>query len=149
MTLPTLDQVKVLGAHLATFAGGSITMFAALHIITASDANNAATALTQLSHGVAEVLASLGTLVGIVSATYATIMASPLGAFFRSAKAVAADPSKMDQLKIMTVEQQAPIVKITDKLPEVAGVGTTSTAAGKALADAVPSNSVQPVGTTS
>lgn len=149
MTLPTSDQINAALRHVATAVASIVGTLAAVKIISGGDAASLQASLDHITHGAAEILAGVTTLVTVASGAWAAISASPLGQLLRGSKAVAADPAKMEQLKTMSVEQQAPLVKVTDKLPEVAGVGTTSTAAGQALAAAVPSNSVQPVGTSS
>lgn len=145
MNAPTQDQVLAAGRHVVSYAMGGISMFAALHLVTGGDAQSATNALNTIGHGFSEIVAGVATLATIASGTYAALAASPLAQLFRSTKAIAADPAKQAQLQSATIDQKAAIVSITDKLPEVAGVGTSATPAGKALADAVPSNTVQTV----
>lgn len=145
MRMPTQDEVLASGRHVITFASGGVTMFAALHLITGGDANSAASALNQIGHGFSEIVAGSGTLIALVSGTFAALSANPILQLIKGAKAVSADPAKIDQLKALTVADQAPLVTVTDKLPDVAAVATTRTEAGKALAEAVPSMTVQSV----
>ena len=98
---------------------------------------------------VGKIMAGMGTLIALGSGIYATIASGPFASLFRSSKTIAADPSMMAQLQSTPIAQQAPLVAVTDRLPDVAGVGTTQTEAGKALAIAVPSTTVQPVATKS
>jgi hypothetical protein len=145
MNAPTQDQVLAAGRHVVSYAMGGVSMFAALHLITGGDAQSAANALNTIGHGFSEIVAGVATLATVATGAYAAFSANPLVQLLRGSKAVAADPAKQIQLQTATVDQKAALVSVTDKLPEVAGVGTTSTDAGKALADAVPSNTVQPV----
>jgi hypothetical protein len=146
MNLPTKHQIVVAGAAAATFASGAIAMFGYVHIVDPAQVVDATQAINQIGEGLGKVMAGVGTLAGIAIAAYNTILSSPFASLFRASAAIAADPAKMDQLKTLTVAQQAPLVAVTDKLPDVAGVGTTSTMAGQELAQAVPSNTVQPAG---
>ena len=78
MQIPTQDAVLAAGRHVITFAGGGVTMFAALHLITGGDADSAAKALNQIGHGFSEIVAGGGTLLAIVSGTLAALSANPL-----------------------------------------------------------------------
>lgn len=142
----TYDQVKAGGRHVLTSAASIIGTLAAVKIISGGDAASLQASLDHISHGVAEIAAGVTTIVTITSGVYAAISASPLWQLLRGSKAVAADPAKVEQLKKASIADKAPLAILTDKLPEVAGVGTTDTVAGKALANAVPSNTVQPIG---
>lgn len=144
MNLPTGHQIGVATAAVAAFASGGIAMFGYAHIINPAQVNDATQAISQIGDGLGKIMAGVGTLAGIAIAAYNTIKSSPFASLFRASAAIAADPAKMEQLKILTVAQQAPLVAVTDKLPDVAGVGTTRTDSGLELAQAVPSNTVQP-----
>lgn len=139
------DQIKQASTHVFTAAASIVGTLAAVKVISGGDATSLQHSLDQIGHGVAEIVAGITALIVAASGAYATFMASPLVALFRSAAAVASDPAKLAQLHATPIEQQVSIVTVADKLPDVAGVGTTRTDAGKALALAVPSNTVQPV----
>lgn len=145
MNLPTQHQVVVAGAAAAAFASGGVAMFGYVHIIDPAQVNDATQAISQIGEGLGKIITGVGTLAGIGIAAFNVIKSSPFASLFRASAAIAADPVKLDQLKTLTVAQQAPLVAVTDKLPDVAGIGTTSTEAGQALAQAVPSVTVQPV----
>lgn len=144
MNLPTGHQVIVAGSAVAVFASGAVTMFGYAHIIDPAQVTDATQAINQIGEGAAKIVTGVGTLAGIGLAAFNMIRSSPFASLFRSATAIAADPAKMEQLKSLTVAEQAPLVAVTDKLPDVAGVGTTTTGSGLELARAVPSNTVQP-----
>lgn len=146
MPLPTQHQIVVAGSAVAVFASGAVTMFGYAHIIDPTQVADATQAISQIGEGAAKVVTGVGTLVGIGLAAFNVIRSSPFASLFRASAAIAADPAKMDQLKTLTVAQQAPLVTVTDKLPQVTGVGTTLTTEGLELAQAVPSNTVQPAG---
>ncbi len=143
MNVPTQDQVLAGGRHVVSYVAGGVTMFAALHIITAGDSQSAVAALNKIGSGFAEIVAGLATLSSVVAGAYAAISANPIFQLLRGSKSVAADPARVAQLQASSVADKAPMVALTDKLPEVAGVATTPTKAGNALADAVPSQTVQ------
>jgi hypothetical protein len=145
MNLPTAHQIAVVGTHAASIAAGAIAALGFAHVISPSDVADAGQAVSQIGDGLGKVMAGLGTLFGIASTIYAFIMSNPLMSLFRATKTIAADPTLTAQVNAAPIEQKASLVLVTDKLPEVAGVGTTRTDAGRELAAAVPSNTVQPV----
>lgn len=111
MNLPTQSQVVAFGRHVVTYAMGGISMLAAVHVLSPTDATTATGAINQISTGVASIIAGVGTLVAIASGVYAAVTASPLWQIFAVAKN-----------------------------PDVKAVITEPTAAGKALALSAPSN---------
>lgn len=141
----TQHQIAVVGTHVATASAAIIATLGFAHVISPADVNNAGQAISQISDGLGKVMAGVGTLIGIGSGVYAFITSGPLASLFRSAKAIAASPDLTEQVKASALLDKASLVTVTDKLPEVAGVGTTITQAGKDLAQAVPSLTVQPV----
>jgi len=145
MNLPTQHQFAVFGTHAAVAAGTVVAMLGFTHIATQDQVTAATTAIGQISDGVALIMKGGGTLLGIGAAIYAFVQSGPFASLLRAVTSIASDPAKMDQLKTLTVAQQAPLVAVTDRLPDVAGVGTTHTEAGNALAESVPSLTVQPV----
>jgi hypothetical protein len=147
MNLPNQHQIAVVGTHVATASAAVIATLGFAHVISPADVNNAGQAISQISDGLGKVMAGVGTLFGIASGVYAFINSSPLTSFLRSSKTVAASPALTEQVKVATLADKAPLVAITDKLPEVVGVGTTRTQAGQDLAAAVPSMTVQTVTT--
>lgn len=146
MPLPTQHQFAVAGTHIAAGAAAVVATLGFTHIATPDQVSDATTAIGQISDGVALIMKGGGTLFGIGVAIYAFVKSGPFSSLFRAAAAISADPSKMDQLKSLTVAEQAPLVAVTDKLPNVANVATTPTAAGQQLALAVPSTTVQVAG---
>lgn len=147
MPLPTQHQFAVVGTHVAAGAAAVVATLGFTHIATPDQVANATTAIGQISDGVALIMKGGGTLFGIGTVIYAFIKSGPFASLFRASAAIAADPAKMEQLKTLTVAEQAPLVAVTDRLPDVAGVGTTRTEAGLALAQTVPSPTVQTVQT--
>lgn len=146
MPLPTQHQFAVFGTHLVAAAGAVVATLGFSHIATPDQVADATTAIGQLSDGVALIMKGGGTLLGIGVGIYAFIKSGPLSMLFRAAASIAADPAKVAQLKTLTVAEQSPLVAVTDQLPNVAGVATTSTPAGARLADSVPSSTVQTAG---
>lgn len=149
MNLPTQHQVVVAGAHIATAIAAIIATLGFTHIFSSGQVADASNAVSQIGDGLNKIMTGLGTLVALGSGIYATIQSGPFASLFRAATAIASDPVKLAQIQQnnsgATLEQKASIVLVTDKMPEVAGVGTVQTVAGKALAEAVPSSTVQPV----
>lgn len=143
MPLPTQHQMVVAGAHIATAGAAVIATLGFVHVLNPAQVNDATQAISSIGDGLAKIMTGVGTLIALGSGIYATISSGPFASLFRASAAIAADPAKMDQLKTLTVAQQAPLVAVTDRLPDVAGVGTTHTTDGQALAQAVPSPTVQ------
>lgn len=111
MELPTQAQVVAFGRHVVTFAMGGVTVLAAAHALSPTDATSATGAINQISSGVASIIAGVTTLIGIASGIYAAVSASPLWQLFAVAKN-----------------------------PDVKAVITEPTPTGKALAQAAPDN---------
>lgn len=137
MRIPTQDQVLASGRHVVTFAGGAVTAFAALHLITGGDAQSAAEALNKIGHGFAEIVTGLGALVGIVSATFAALSANPLWQLIKGSRAVAANPMIARQGNISDADQ-ASVAKAAIEMPKVENI-----VAAPEVARAVPSPLVQ------
>lgn len=146
MNLPTQHQMAVAGTALATSAASVVATLGFVHLLNPADAANATAAISQIGDGVAKIAAGTGTLVTIGAGVYATVSSNPIWSFLRSSKAIAASPELTQQIQAAPLVDKAPLVAITDKLPEVARVPTTNNDAGRALAAAVPSNTVQPDG---
>jgi hypothetical protein len=144
MNLPTQHQIAVAGTHIATSAATVVATLGVVHVLNPAGVGDATQAIGQITDGFAKIMTGAGTLIALGSGVYATIMSSPFASLFRASAEIAADPAKMSQLQGTPTAQQAPLVAVTDRLPDVAGVGTTRTAAGQALAQAVPSQTVQP-----
>ena len=147
MNLPTTHQIAVVGTHVATASAAVIATLGFAHVISPADVTNASQAISEIGDGLGKVMAGLGTLMGIATGVYAFITSGPLASLFRATKTIAADPALTAQVNAAPIAEKASLVLVTDKLPEVAGVGTTRTEAGKALADAVPSITVQSIST--
>ena len=145
MNLPTEHQIVVAGTHVATAAATAVATLGVIYVLSPADVGNATSAISQITDGFAKIMTGAGTLIALASGVYATIAASPFASLFRASAAIASDPAKLAQLKAIPTAEQASLVTVTDKLPDVAGVGTTRTEAGAALASAVPSMTVQPV----
>jgi|GEM_PF-4057400 len=146
MNLPTQHQVAVASSALAVSATSVIATLGFVHLLNPADAANATAAVSQIGDGLAKILAGSGTLITIGTGVFMTIKSSPLASLFRASKTIAADPGLTEQVKAATLADKAPLVILTDKLPEVARIPTTNDEAGRALAKAVPSDTVQPVG---
>ncbi len=143
MNLPSQHQIAVLGTVVASSAASAIATLGFVHLLNPADAANATAAISQIGDGFAKIMAGAGTLITIGGTVYATVKSSPLASLFRASKTIAADPVLTEQVKVATLADKAPLVTLTDKLPEVARVGTTNNDAGRAMANAIPSNTVQ------
>lgn len=126
MNLPTQSQYISFGRHVISYAMGGITMFAALHLISGGDATNLTSALNQLSHGAAEVITALGTIIATVSGIYAAWSASPLSQLLAVAKQ-AADPSS--PVKGVIVQNTPAGLDAAVAAPGIVPEGTTQAAA--------------------
>jgi len=146
MNLPTQHQIAVAGSAIAISATSVISTLGFVHLLNPADADNATAAISQIGDGFAKMMAGAGTLITIGTSVYMTVKSSPLASLFRASKTIAADPRLTEQVKVASLANKAPLVVLTDKLPEVASVSTTRTEAGSALANAVPSSTVQTVG---
>ena len=100
--------------------------------------------LIQVAEALGAVLAALSALIGAFLVVLPPIIAS----FKASPQERISDVSKIanDPTQLQSQSAKVALVKATDSLPEVMGVGTMPTPEGKALADAVPSNTVQVTG---
>lgn len=145
MNLPTGHQVMVAGAHVATAGAAVVATLGVVHVLNPAQMTDATQAISMIGDGLAKIMTGAGTLIALASGIYATISSGPFASLFRASKDIASDPAKLAQLQSTPVAQQAPLVIVTDRLPDVAGVGTTRTEAGQALAQAVPSPTVQTV----
>lgn len=143
MNVPTQHQIAVAGTVAAASAASVIATLGFVHLLNPADAANATAAISQIGEGVAKIMAGSGTLITIGTGIYMTVKSSPLASLFRATKTIAADPVLTAQMAAAPLAEKASLVAVTDKLPEVAGVGTTRTDAGRALANAVPSDTVQ------
>jgi hypothetical protein len=145
MNLPTQHQIAVAGTVAASSAASVIATLGFVHLLNPADAANATAAISQIGDGAAKIMAGAGTLITIAGTLVATIRSSPLVSLFRASKDIAANPALTEQVKASPLADKAPLVILTDKLPEVAGLPTVRTPAGDALAAAVPSATVQPI----
>jgi hypothetical protein len=152
MNLPTQHQAAVFGTHIAAAAASAIAVIGFTHVATPDQVRDATTAVGQISDGVALIMKGGGTLIGFGVTIYATVKSGPFASLLRAVTAIASDPAKLAQVQAgatgATLTEKAALLTVTDKMPEVVGVGTTLTPDGKALALAVPSSSVQAVGST-
>lgn len=146
ISLPTQHQIAVAGTHAVAIAAGAVSALAFAGVLTTGDNGTAAEAtgyINRIFADLKDLYGAVAGLVGIGTLVYASIKSNPIVSFFRSALAIQSDPKMMAQAKTASLNDKAPVVAITDSLPEVVGVATSDTRDGKALATAVPSNSVQ------
>lgn len=141
-----VERTKLVISHGIVGAGAVVATLGTVHLLSANDATSLTAAFAQLGDSLTKALVAIVTIAGIASTTWTTLSNGPLGMLFKSTKTIAASPALTAQVQQASIADKAPVVAVTDKMPEVAGVGTTSNAAGKALATAVPSTTVQPVG---
>jgi len=145
MNMPTQHQIAVAGTHAIALGAGAVSALAFAGMLSSGAASDATSDINRIAADLKDLYGAVAGLVGIGAGVYATIKSSPFVSLFRASADIASDPAKMAQLKNTPIAQQAPLVAVTDKLPDVAGVGTTHTMSGQALANAVPSPTVQPV----
>lgn len=145
MNLPTQHQIVVAGTFIGSSAASVVATLGMIHLLSPADVNAATQAVGQITDGVAKIMLGAGTLLTIGGGVYTTIKSSPFASLFRASATIAADPVKLAQLQATPTDQQAALVTVTDKLPDVAAVSTARTPAGQALASAVPSPTVQPI----
>ena len=122
MRLPTQDETVSFGRHVISYAMGAVSALSALHMFqNPADAQQAATALTQIGHGFEEILAGGSTLVAVTMGVWAAIRQSPLFMFIKGATAVA---SNRIDTKAIPPEAQKVVMIATEKLPKVDTVVT-------------------------
>jgi hypothetical protein len=124
MEMPTQSQVYAAGRHVLTASVAIIGTLATMHLISADDAGKITDAFSQIGSGLASVATGVTTLVGIGSAFYAALTASK--------------------------SHQVAAVGELAKVPGsgVAGVITTPTPEGRALAESIPASTVVAAGTS-
>lgn len=71
------SSIASFGRHTLTFSMGVAAALSALHAITPADATTATNAFTQISTGMASVIAGVSTLIAMASGLYAGWQASP------------------------------------------------------------------------
>lgn len=145
ITMPTKHQWAVLGSHAVVAAGGAIGAVAFFGGLDQAQVAEATQDVSRIAADVKDLVGAVGSLAALAMTAYSVIKSGPFASFFRSAGEIASDPKKLALVKGFTLDQQAPVVTVTEKMPDVAIVGTTDTKAGQALATAVPSNNVQVV----
>ena len=99
--------------------------------------------LIQVAQAIGVVLAALSAIVGALMVFLPPVVAS----FKASPQERISDVSKIanDPTNLQSQSAKVALITATDSLPEVMGVPTANTPAGHALANAVPSNTVQVV----
>ena len=70
------SQLAAIGRHVITFFAGGITFLAALHVISAGDAQAIGTSLTKIGSDVADIFAALAPIIAILSGWWAAYTAS-------------------------------------------------------------------------
>lgn len=137
-------QWQAAGKHAASFAAGIVALAAATHFISAQDAsnltdgvNNVYNGVMQVAKGVAEIVAILTPIYGMVKSAH---NASPTSTIQR-VEQIANDPTQAT-----APAAKKALAAATDSLPEVAGVIMNATPAGVALSNSVPSATVAPAG---
>lgn len=140
---PTQHEWAVLGTHTVAAAGTGIAVAAFAGVFDQAQVTEATGYVKRIASDVSDLIGAVSGLIALVSAGFAVLRSGPLGSLIRAASTIAGSQKFTDQLKAAPLGDKATVVAITDQIPEVAGVGTSNTPAGKALATAVPSNTVQ------
>jgi hypothetical protein len=110
MQMPNSDQVLAFGRHVVTFSMGAVTAGAALHIINGADQTSATNAITQISSGVASIVAGVSTLVAIASGVWSAFTASPLWQMLSVAK----NPA-VTKIVAPSIADEVPSAKVVPK----------------------------------
>jgi hypothetical protein len=142
----TVDQLKSAGRHVGSIAAGAVLGAASLKLISGGDASSLQSSFDQIGHGLTEVFAGVAALAAAATTAYATISANPVVRLLRGLIEVKSDPTKMEQVKNASLADKANLISVTDALTEVEGVPLTPTKDGNAIAQLVPSQSVDVVG---
>lgn len=135
----TLDEALASGRHVISYGAGFMTAFGLTKIV-APDV--LITSFDHIFNGVKEIAVGVGPLAGAGMAWWATHRSTP-AAQVASVKAIA--PAEL--AVAMTKVAPAEMVVAVKNMPEVAGVVTTDTPDGVALARSIPSASVASAGT--
>jgi hypothetical protein len=148
VSVPTTHQMAVVGSHVVVYAGGAISALAFFGALDHSQVIEATNDIKRISSDSADIIGAVSSLAAIAMAAYSTLKSGPLASFFRAANTIAQSPVLTAQVQQASILQKAPVVTITDKMPEVVGIPTANTPAGDELALSVPSATVK-VGTMS
>ncbi len=148
ITWPTKHQVAVFGSHTVVGAGAVIGTLAFTGLLSPADVQTATHDVSRIAADVTDLVGALASLGAIGMALFSTVRSGPIGSFFRAAMAINSDARLIDKVKGASLDQKAPLVAITDQIPEVGSVATINTRAGAALATAVASPTVQVRSTT-
>lgn len=140
---PTQHEWAVLGTHAIVAAGGGIATAAFFGVLDPQQVQDATADVKRIASDVSDLVGAIAGLVTIGTAGFATLRAGPIGSFFRAAATIAGNQKFTEQAKAAPLDQKAPVVAITDNLPEVRSVPVTNDDAGKALAGLVQSSTVQ------
>lgn len=143
MNLPTADQIKSATRSVSISVSSMVAGAAMFGLAGSGDPQKVVDAINSIGEGLASITTGVGALITIGMGIWGFISSNPLSQLFRSTKTIAADPVKIEELKVSTIADKAPLALLTDKLPEVASVATVRTDAGRELAAAVPSPTVQ------
>ena len=146
ITMPTKHQIAVAGSHAVVFAGGAIAALSFAGVLSPAQVATATDDVKRISADIADLIGAISSLGALFMVVYSTLKSGPLASFFRAAVTISQNPDLTKQVQDASIVQKAPVVFVTDKMPEVAGVGTTDTKAGAELALAVPSPTVQVAG---
>lgn len=137
MRLPTKDEVLAFSRHAGTSAASVVGTLAALKIISGGDASSLQSSIDQISHGVAEIVTGVSALGAAAMGIFAALSANPLWQLIKGSRAVAANPSIVQQGNI-SVADQASVAKAAIEMPKVESI-----VAAPEVAAAVPSPLVQ------
>ena len=110
------QQLQTILRYIVAIVSGAIGMFAALHMISAGDAQNAVAAINSISDSVAKIAAALVTLSAAAVTIVGAIKSNPLTQLLSGAKAVAADPKLAAAVPF---ETQKVVADATANLSEV------------------------------
>ena len=69
-------SLAAIGRHLLTFAMGGVSVLATLHVVSSGDATTIANSITQISNGLAAIVAAIAPMIAIASGAWASWTAS-------------------------------------------------------------------------
>jgi hypothetical protein len=140
---PTQHEWAVLGTHAIAAAGTGLAVAAFAGVLDQAQVQEATGYVKRIASDVSDFVGAVSGLIAIGTAGFAVLRSGPLGSLIRAASTIAGSPKFTAQLNAAPLEQKAPVVAITDNLPEVRSVPVTNDDAGKVLAGLVQSSTVQ------
>lgn len=106
VSLPSKGEVIAFGRHVVSYGMGVLTAGVALHVISQGDADSAGKAISQISTGLASIIAGVTTLTSVAMGIWAAWKSSPFAQLLQA--------SKLPNVAQIVVKDQ----KLADALPD-------------------------------